>query len=96
MIAEHVKALTKEQVLRLWDRIIAKNGPHRQKLSVQVFSSQHKSAMEQPTGDDVVIGDVVEFKRRSNLFPLPKAVDVSKMAMEAILEADGGAKEERQ
>jgi len=95
MIAEHVSALTKEQVLRLWDRNIAKNGPHRQKLSVQVFSSQHKSAMEQPTGDDdVVIGDTMEFKRTSKLFPLPKSVDVSKMTMEAIMESEGAKEAE--
>jgi hypothetical protein len=90
MIAEHVSTLTKEQVLRLWDRNIAKNGPHRQKLSVQVFSSQHKDAKEKPTGEDVVvIDDTVEFKRSSKLFPLPKSVDVSNMTMEAILAASG-------
>ena len=44
--------------------------------------------MEQPTGDDVVIGDTVEFKRTSNLFPLPKCVDVSKMTIESIFEAE--------
>lgn len=90
MIAEHVSTLTKEQVLRLWDRNIAKSGPHRQKLSVQVFSSQHKDAQENPTGRDVVvIEDTVEFKRTSKLFPLPKSVDVSNMTMEAILAASG-------
>lgn len=69
--------LTKDDVLRLWDRCISKNGPHRQKLSVQVFSSQHKSAMEKPTENDAAaIEDPVEFKRISNLFPLPESVEV--------------------
>lgn len=90
MIAEDVSKLTKEEVLRLWDRNIAKNGPHRQKLSVQVFSSQHKSSMEQPTGSDVVIGDVVEFKRTSDLFPLPKSVHVAVVD----IRADGGEEKE--
>lgn len=89
MIADHVSTLTKDQVLRMWDRNIAKHGPHRQKLSVQVFANQHKSAMNKETGDGViVIDDPVEFKRTSNLFPLSKEVDVSNMTMEAVLGAN--------
>lgn len=77
-------------MLRFWDKHIAKNGPKRQKLSVQVFSNQHKSAIDQPVEDGVVtIRDPVEFKRTSDLFPLPKSVDVSRMTMKAALEADG-------
>lgn len=87
MIADEVKKLSKERVLRMMDRHIAKGAPHRQKLSVQVFSSSHLSAMESPTAteDEVLITDVIEFKRTAELFPLHKSLDVSQMTMEAIL-----------
>lgn len=85
MIAEEVKKMSKERVLRMMDRHIAKGAPHRQKLSVQVFSSSYLSAMESPTEDEVLITDVIEFKRTAELFPLHKSLDVSQMTMEAIL-----------
>jgi hypothetical protein len=86
MIAEEVKALTKERVLRMMDRHMSKGAPHRQKLSVQVFGSSHVGAMITPiAGDEILIKDVVEFKRTSKLFSLPKSLNVSEMTMEAVL-----------
>lgn len=86
MIAEQVKSLTKERVLRMMDRHLIKGAPHRQKLSVQVFGSSHVGAMVTPSaGDEILIDDVVEFKRTSKLFPLTKNLNVSEMTMEVIL-----------
>ena len=60
-----------------------------------VFSSQHKSAMDKPTENGAVaIEDPVEFKRISNLFPLPESVDVSGMTMEVALNGSSGASNE--
>jgi hypothetical protein len=86
MIAEQVKTLTKERVLRMMDRHLIKGAPHRQKLSVQVFGSSHVGAMVTPiAGDEILIDDVVEFKRTSKLFALTKNLNVSEMTMEVIL-----------
>ena len=84
LIAEEVKKLSKERVLRLFDRNVAKGAPHRQKLSVQVYASQHMSSFEKET-EEVPVTNVIEFKRTTQLFPLAKSVDVSEMTLEAIL-----------
>jgi hypothetical protein len=86
MLAEEVKTLTRERVLRMMDRHIIKGAPHRQKLSVQVFGSSHVDAMITPiAGEEILIKDVVEFKRTSKLFSLAKSLNVSEMTMDAIL-----------
>jgi hypothetical protein len=41
--------------------------------------------MENPSENVVVLVDPVEFKRTSNLFPLPKLVDISSMTMKEVL-----------
>lgn len=42
MIADHVKDLTKDNVLRFYDKYIATNAPCRRKLCVQVVAKQHE------------------------------------------------------
>lgn len=70
----------------MWDRHIGKGGTHRQKMSTQVFASQHKTAKEKDLGEGVIlVEDPIEFKRTSNLFPLPKEVDVSKLSLDALM-----------
>ena len=82
-IAEHVKSLTKERVLRFFDRYLALNSPNRRKLCVHVFARQHQERMGQKAKLDgvdpdsiVLIKDPVEFKRTMPLFPLPKRPEV--------------------
>ena len=51
--------------------------------------------MDKPTENGAVaIEDPVEFKRISNLFPLPESVDVSGMTMEVALNGSSGASNE--
>jgi secreted Zn-dependent insulinase-like peptidase len=78
-IAEHVKLISKGQVLRFFDKYIAPSAPCRRKLCVQVFAKQHENLMDQAVDDEktVVIKDLVEFKRNMPLFQLDKQVEVS-------------------
>ena len=83
-IAQHVKTLTKDRVLRFFDKYVALNAPCRHKLCVHVFAKQHQERMGQKAklegvdADNVVIvNSPVEFKRSMPLFPLAKQVDVS-------------------
>jgi len=76
-IAEYVKVATKNQVLIFLDRYVCKGSPHRNKLSIQVFSKAHVDQMDQTVEEDVtLIKDTVEFKRGLPLFPLPATVAV--------------------
>mmetsp|Transcript_41918 Transcript_41918/g.100697 ORF Transcript_41918/g.100697 Transcript_41918/m.100697 type:complete len:1075 (+) Transcript_41918:137-3361(+) len=45
IIASHVKELSKERVIRFFDRYIAPGAPHRQKLCVTVVAKQHEEAL---------------------------------------------------
>jgi insulysin len=83
-IAEHVKTLTKERVLRFFDKYVAVNAPCRRKLCTHVFANQHAQRMGQKATVDgvdpdktVIIEDPVEFKRTMPLFPLAKRKQVS-------------------
>jgi secreted Zn-dependent insulinase-like peptidase len=77
-IAEHVKRISKGQVLRFFDKYIAPSAPCRRKLCVQVFAKQHEALMDQAVDEEtVVIKDLVEFKRSMPLFQLEKQVEVS-------------------
>lgn len=83
MIASHVGELSKETVLRFFDRYVARAASHRQKLSVQVFSKNHSGRMgEAVPGDVVLVSDPVEFKRGMPLFSLAETVDVDHMKAE--------------
>ena len=84
--------MTKERVLRFFDKYIASNGPSRHKLSVQVVSKQHEEAIAaeeeegaaksdggvSPSLDSrtVLITDAIEFKRSMPLFAMPSKVDI--------------------
>lgn len=84
-IAEHVKELTKERMLRFYDKYIAANAPCRRKLSVQVVAKQHEEAIalkEEKNGDSpcasrTVINDIEEFKRCMPLFAMPATVEIN-------------------
>ena len=78
-IAEHVKTMSKFQVLRFFDRYISKTAPSRRKICIQVFSKQHEESMAMNVKEDennVVIQSPVEFKRVMPFFPLPEAAKV--------------------
>ena len=45
IIAGYVKELSKECVIRFFDRYIAPSAPHRQKLCVTVVAKQHEEAV---------------------------------------------------
>lgn len=80
MIASHVGELSKETVLRFFDRYLARAASHRQKLCVQVFCKNHRGRMGEAVPDGVVlVSDPLEFKRGMPLFPLPETVDVDGM-----------------
>lgn len=82
MIGAHVGELSKEKLLRFFDRYVARAASHRQKLAVQVFSKNHSGHMADAAPDEVVlISDPVEFKRRMPLFPLSETVDVDGMKL---------------
>ena len=87
-IAEHVKGLTKERVLRFFDRYLAPKAPCRRKLCVHVFAKQHQERMGQKANLDGVdpdsvamITDPVEFKRTMPVFPLPKRPEVNVVSL---------------
>ena len=82
MIADHVKDLSKSQVLQFFDKYVAANGPCRQKLSVQVVAKQHEEAVQKKekenkvSDDEIVrIDDPAEFKRAMPLFAMPPKVE---------------------
>ena len=82
MIAEHVKELSKSQVLQFFDKYVAANGPCRQKLCVQVVAKQHEEVLNKKdeerkdSGDSIVrIDDPAEFKRSMPLFAMPPKVE---------------------
>ncbi|KAI0220840.1 Insulin-degrading enzyme [Lamellibrachia satsuma] len=78
----HLRSLTKDDVLRFYNELIAQDAPKRHKLSVHVVSSvgeveNHVVTDESPDGaaeppKPSEIGDVCAFKRQLGLFPLPK------------------------
>jgi hypothetical protein len=72
--------MTKERVLRFFDKFVAVSAPCRRKLCVQVFAKQHEEKMTTPVEDGiVVIENPAEFKRTMALYPLPPKVDVTVM-----------------
>ena len=76
-IAEHVKEISKRQVLRFFDKYVAASAPHRRKLCVQVFAKQHEELMkEEVDSDTIVIEDPSSFKSSMPLYPLPKRVKI--------------------
>jgi secreted Zn-dependent insulinase-like peptidase len=79
LIAAHLETTSKSQVLRFFDKYIAKGSPHRRKLSVQVFAKPHMEKYESPVPDGVSLfySDKVDgFKQSMPLFPLSEKVDL--------------------
>lgn len=77
-IAHFVNGVTKEDVLRLYDRFLLAGSPLRRKLSVQVFGSQHLERMNDPVPEGVNrIDDVDAFARNVSLYPLAETVVIT-------------------
>uniref|UniRef100_A0A7S4JUU6 Insulin-degrading enzyme n=2 Tax=Odontella aurita TaxID=265563 RepID=A0A7S4JUU6_9STRA len=97
LIGEEVQSLTREDVLRFYDRYVAQGGRGRSKLSVRVVSKAHKEKMEsdgegkgkddneEESATTTIIGedDVVNFQRSMPLHSLPDGVDVEGMRMKS-------------
>lgn len=80
MIAEHVKALQKEQMLKFFDKYVAADGPCRHKMCIKVVAKQHQeSIVKEDTSDAslVRIENPSEFKHSMPLFPMPPKVPVA-------------------
>ena len=76
-IAAYLEHTTLKDVLRFFDRYVAKEAPKRKKLSVQVFAKQHMENYNSPVTDGVSIifpEDVDNFKNNMSLFPLAATV----------------------
>ena len=77
-IAEHVKTITKDKVLRFYDKYVSVSAPCRRKLCVQVFAKQHAAKLNDPVPPGVVlVKEPASFKRSMVLYPLPKEVEIS-------------------
>lgn len=77
-IAEIVKTVTKEDVLRLFDRFMLAGSPDRRKLTVQAFGSEHLDVMDKPVPDGVRhVTGIDDFVRHVPLFPLPPPVEIT-------------------
>lgn len=77
-IAKVVATVSKEDVLRLYDRYLLAGSPHRRKLSIQVFGSQHVDRMNDPVPDGVQrVDDVDEFARTASLYCMAKKVMIT-------------------
>ena len=90
LLADEVRGLEREDVVRLYDAHVAESAPRRGKFYVQVFGKNHLSGMDGAEeaaardGDDrevVLVKDPVEFKRGMTLYPLSATADVSGMTM---------------
>ena len=86
IIGAEVERLTKELVLRFFDKYVASRAPDRRKLCVQVCAKQHLDLMDSDVPGDAPKGvtlirseDIVEFKQSSSLFPLPARVHFEPM-----------------
>jgi insulysin len=82
MIADHVKELSKLQVLQFFDKYVAANGPCRRKLCIQVVSKQHEEVVakmheekEDSNVEIIHIDDLAVFKRSMPLFAMPRKVE---------------------
>lgn len=77
-IAGIVKTVSKEDVLKLYDRYILAGSPDRRKLSVQVFGSEHLEKMSAPAPEGVnLVPSIDDFSRHVPLYPLPQTVVIT-------------------
>ncbi len=81
LIANYLASTSRNDVLRFYDKHIAKGSPLRRKLSVQVFATQHMEKYTTPIIDSdygvlIYPDDVDEFKNCMPLFPLVAKVDI--------------------
>eukprot|EP01083_Nonionella_stella_P234611 825745_1 len=72
LIADEVEKVEKNEVLQIFDKFIAVDGPRRKKLSVQVFAEQHMEKFDDPVSDAILLKNVEEMKRSADLYGLPK------------------------
>jgi insulysin len=80
-VAAEVEDLTKEDVLRFFDKYILKGAPLRRKISIHIFGSNHESQLlEQQARDDdpsiQLVHDPEEFSRIQHLFPMQPLVSI--------------------
>jgi len=77
-IAEIVKTVTKEDVLRLFDRFMLAGSPDRRKLSIQAFGREHLDLMDQPVSESVCrVTSIDDFVRHVPLYPLSPSVKIT-------------------
>ena len=77
-IAEIVKTVSKEDVLRFYDRFVLAGSPERRKLTVQVFGSQHLERLSDPVPDSVRLVDNIDsFIRQVPMYPVPESVEIT-------------------
>ena len=77
-ISEIVKTLTKEDILRFYDRFLLPSSPERRKLTVQVFGNAHLERMSEPIPEGVRVVDTIDnFVRQVALYPLPPSVPIT-------------------
>ena len=83
MIAEVLKTkMTVDTVLAFFDKYIAKGSPNRKKLSVQVFSSNHISRMDEPVLSDgeveiITYEGISAFRSKMELYPATPDVEIA-------------------
>jgi insulysin len=73
-IAREARTLNKTEVLRLYDRYLLRGSPTRQKLSVQIFGTNHRDKLDEETNAEVLIKDTAEFGRGQSLSPVQTKV----------------------
>ena len=77
-IAEIAKTVTKEDVLRLFDRFMLAGSPDRRKLSVQTFGSGHLDLIDKPVPEGVHrVTGIDDFVRHVHLYPLSPRVEIT-------------------
>ncbi|GKZ00521.1 hypothetical protein MPSEU_001004500 [Mayamaea pseudoterrestris] len=82
LIADEVEALSKLDVLRLFDRYLVAGSPNRRKLSVQVFGREHTDAFKLPPASTVeCINDPRTFVGCQPLFPVQPLAEIKEFTI---------------
>jgi insulysin len=77
-IAGMVKTVSKEDVLKLYDKFILTGSPVRRKLSIQIFGNGHLEKMNSAVPEGVkLVSSIDDFSRHVPLYPLPQDVDIT-------------------
>lgn len=82
-IAAKAEGLTKEDVLRLFDKHLLAKSPFRRKLSVQVFGKNHADLLnsEPSSPPPTVVDDPKSFCQSQSLFPVEPAVCIDEQKL---------------